>query len=163
MEGDTAVQTLSRFLRRFLPLYRRNKATDGRRRALLAAIPSYTCCSSSPKISHRFARCDFRGPRCFLGHTYYLWAQIHPFPKSRRYAANWGRFLKNVVFKRALNYFSIRANSLFPRMPFGILRAKTKIAISVFASYYFNNQLRVPKSQFWISAPNLSHTCDLRG
>ena len=26
--------------------------------------------------------------------------------------------------------------------------------------YIFNNQLRVPKSHFWKSAPNLSHTCD---
>ena len=45
---------------------RRNKATEGRRRAMFAATPSYTCCSLSPKISHRYARCDFRGPRYFL-------------------------------------------------------------------------------------------------
>ena len=30
----------------------------------------------------------------------------------------------------------MRANSLFPLVPFGILGAKTKIAISVFASYF---------------------------
>ena len=29
---------------------------------MLASLPSCACCSSSPKISHRFARCDFRGP-----------------------------------------------------------------------------------------------------
>ena len=70
----------------------------------------------------------------FSGLTYYLWAQIHPFPISRKHTTAWGRFLKNVVFKRALNYFSLRANSLFLLMPFGISGAKTKIVISVFAN-----------------------------
>ena len=66
-----ADETKSRELRgnpRGFPLCpRRNKATEGRRRAKLAAKPLYTCCSSSPKISHRCARCDFRGPRLFKG------------------------------------------------------------------------------------------------
>ena len=55
----------------FLCGARRNKATEGRRRAMFAAKPSYTCCSLSPKISHRYARCDFWGPRLIKGTPYY--------------------------------------------------------------------------------------------
>ena len=48
--------------------------------------------------------------RPFSGHAYYLWAQIHPLPVSRKYAANWVRFGKSVVLPRAFDYFSLRAN-----------------------------------------------------
>ena len=37
----------------------------------------------------------------------FLVAQIHSFRMSRKNAANWGRFPKNVIFGRAVNYFEI--------------------------------------------------------
>ena len=48
-----------------------------------ALTPSYTCCSSSPKISHRSARCDFRGPRYFKGTHIIIMPLFHPFRKAR--------------------------------------------------------------------------------
>ena len=74
-------------------------------------------------------------------------------PRARGCAAN--RLFSLFVRFLGLPYYRARTNSLFPHMPFGILGAKTKIAISVFASNCFNNQMRVPKSLFWISALNL--------
>ena len=71
-------------------------------------------------------------------------------PRARGCAAN--RLFSLFVRFLGLLYYRTRANSLFPHMPFGISGAKTKIAISVFASNCFNNQMRVPKSLFWISA-----------
>ena len=45
--------------------------------------------------------------------------------------------------------------------PFGSCRAPLEMTFP--APTIFNNLSRVPKSQFWKSALNLSHTCDLRG
>ena len=47
------------------PNARRNKATMCMRRVSLAARRICACCSFFPKISHRYARCDFWEP-CFF-------------------------------------------------------------------------------------------------
>ena len=78
---------------------RRNRATEGRRRAKLAAKPSYTCCSSSPKISHRFARCDFRGPRLFQRTHIIKYRRFTP--SVSRSIGKLGRFSKIAILERA--------------------------------------------------------------
>ena len=172
---------------------------------------------------------------CLFGSLNFIyWAQIHPLPQSRMYAATRGRFGKNVVLPRAFDYFILRAKSLkrdesfclifrepprarppcrkpsekpllsfrpseargeisvinivlivfyclrrkntamtafFKRFldcarrrlftPFGSCRAPLEMTFP--APTIFNNLSRVPKSLFWKSALNLSHTCDLRG
>ena len=59
---------------------------------------------------------------------------------SKRFQRSLRRFLPLFAPFKGSHTF-MRANSLFPHMPFGILRAKTKIAISVFARNYFNKSL----------------------
>ena len=81
---------------------RRNKATEGRRRAMFAAKPSYTCCSLSPKISHRCARCDFRGSRYFL-RAHHI-TRVDFTLSVRQGIAKLSARAKSVVFALASNY-----------------------------------------------------------
>ena len=93
-------------------------------------------------------------------------APLSALPKTKRNA--W----RNLCNKYALTFIArtknsndcifreisrLRAASLFT--PSGSRRAPLEMTISPQTIY----NKRVPKSLFWISAPNLSHTCDLRG
>ena len=89
---------------------RRNKATEGRRRAMFAAKPSYTCCSLSPKISHRYARCDFRGTPLFFKGTPKYARRFHPFRKP---FGKWREKGKSVVLPFSSNSFTRGAKARF--------------------------------------------------
>ena len=190
---------------------------------ILRQTPLSSLCSEQSEFSS--------AARPFRAHRIYA-RRIHFSCISRRYAAIWVRFLKNIVFKRAVNYFTLRAKSLkrdesfclifrepprarppcrkpsekpllsfrpseargeisvinivlivfyclrrkntamtafFKRFldcarrrlftPFGSCRAPLEMTFP--APTIFNNLSRVPKSQFWKSALNLSHTCDI--
>ena len=69
---------------------------------MFAAKPSYTCCSSSPKISHRFARCDFRGPRLFQ-RTHIIKCRRFT-PSVSRGIGKLGAKAKSVVFAFASDF-----------------------------------------------------------
>ena len=66
-----------------------------------------------------------------LRSTPYYARRIHLSCISRKYAANRVRFPKSVVFGGAVDYFN-RANSLFPRKPFGKSGKKAKAWVCLF-------------------------------